>query len=309
MSADLAKLTNVVDNDIVKKTDYNTKITKLNNKIPDITNLATKSSVTILIKDLDDRVDEVKKDAKDLDDTVDKIDKKISATKSSIGSLLPTSTFNSKVTEVEIKTTAKDNKIPDVAGFVKKSDYATDITAIKNDYATNASLDSKLNDLKAQHIADELKKIDDKAAKNASNILKFDARLKQREDIIDDVQRDNALTNGRDYYRDEMYLLYECRVYSFKYTGGKINLWKSSGLNNYTRNSDMDVVSVTDLDSPSLVDNGKMNVALDGVYFKQTKLVRPNINNVINIYCVYSLEHITNLRNTDYTCKMHYLVV
>ena len=79
-------------------------------------------------------------------------------TKSSISALLPTSTFNSKITEVENKITAVDDKIPDVAGFVKKSDYTTDITEIKNDYATNASLDSKLNDLKAQHIADEVKK-------------------------------------------------------------------------------------------------------------------------------------------------------
>ena len=200
---DLAKLTNVVDNDVVKKTDYNTKITELNDKIPNKTNLVTKSSVTTLIRDLDDGVDEVKKDVKDFVDTVDKVDKKIPdisglATKSGITALLPTSTFNSKITEVENKIMAVDNKIPEVADFVKKSDYATDITAIKNDYATNASLDSKLNDLKAQHIADEVKKVDDKAVKNASDILKFDTRLKQKEDIIDDVQRDNALTSGRD---------------------------------------------------------------------------------------------------------------
>ena len=305
MPDDRAKLTNVVDNDVVKKTDYNTKITELNNKIPDITNLVTKSSVTILIKDLDDRVDEVKKDVKDLDDTVDKVDNKIPgisglATKSSITGLLPTSTFNGNITEVENKVMAVDNKIPDVAGFVRKSDYVTDITAIKNDYATNASLDSKL---KAQHIADEVKKVDDKTAKNTGNILKFDARLKQKEDIIDNVQRDHALTSGRDYYRDKIYLLHECRVYSFKYTGGKINLWKSLGLNNYARNSDMDAVLVADLDLPSLVDNGKMNVALDGAYFKQTKLIKPNNNNVINTYCVYSLEHIANLRNTDCTVQ------
>ena len=65
----------------------------------------------------------------------------------------------------------------------------------------------------------------------------------------------------------------------------------------------MEAVSVADLDLPSLVDNGRMNVALHGAYFKQTKLVRPNNNNVINLYCVYSLERITNLRNTDYTVQ------
>ena len=33
----------------------------------------------------------------------------------------------------------------------KKTDVATDITAIKNDYVTNASLTSQVNDLKSQH--------------------------------------------------------------------------------------------------------------------------------------------------------------
>ena len=41
-----------------------------------------------------------------------------------------------------------------------------------------------------------------------------------------------------------MYLSYECKASSFKYTSGKINLWKSTGLNNYSRDSDMDAVSV-----------------------------------------------------------------
>ena len=71
----------------------------------------------------------------------------------------------------------------------KKSDYATEITAIKNDYATNASVDSKINDLKAQHIANEVKKVGDKAKKNASDILWFENRLKKKEDIVDENQR------------------------------------------------------------------------------------------------------------------------
>ena len=202
------------------------------------------------------------------------------ATKTSLSSLLPVSTFNSKVTELEGKVTTADNKF---SGFVKKTDYGNEITKIKNDYATNASLDSKLNDLKTQHISTEVKKIDDKTKKNTSDILTFESRLKQIEDIVDDVQRENALTSGRDYYRDEMYLLYECRAFSFKYTNNKINLWKSTGLNNYTSNSDMDAVCIGTTDVPSLVDNGRMSVKLDGAYFKQTKLIRPNNNNVINI--------------------------
>ena len=46
-----------------------------------------------------------------------------------------------------------------------------------------------------------------------------------------------------------------------------------------------------------------MNVKFDGAYFKQIKLIKPSNDNVINIYCVYSLERITNLRNTDYTVQ------
>ena len=75
---DLAKLTNVVKNETVKKTDFSSddyvkktkfsadtnalddKIDKVDKKILDVSNLATKSSVTILVKDLDDRTDKIK---------------------------------------------------------------------------------------------------------------------------------------------------------------------------------------------------------------------------------------------------------
>ena len=67
--ADLAKLSNVVKNDVVKKTDFSAddyvkktkfsadtnalddKIDKVDKKISDVSNLATKSSVTVLIRD------------------------------------------------------------------------------------------------------------------------------------------------------------------------------------------------------------------------------------------------------------------
>ena len=98
--------------------DFNTKVSELENKIrsaeskPDITNLATKSSVA-----------------------------------------------------------AVKNKIPDVKGFVKKTDYSTEITSIKNDYVTKSALASQLSDLKSQHIADEVKKVDDKVKKNITDIV------------------------------------------------------------------------------------------------------------------------------------------
>ena len=50
---DLTKLSNVVKNDAVKKTEYNAKIKSIEDKIPDINNLATKT-------DLNTKVNEVK---------------------------------------------------------------------------------------------------------------------------------------------------------------------------------------------------------------------------------------------------------
>ena len=72
----------------------------------------------------------------------------------------------------------------------KKSDYAIEISSIKNDYVTNAALASQLNDLKSTHIADEVKKIDDKTKKNSTDILGFESRLKQKEDTLNDLKRE-----------------------------------------------------------------------------------------------------------------------
>ena len=42
---DLSKLSHAVKNDVVKSTDYNAKITEIENKIPDISNLASKTAL------------------------------------------------------------------------------------------------------------------------------------------------------------------------------------------------------------------------------------------------------------------------
>ena len=177
---DLAKLSNVVKNEVVKMTDFSAdnyitrtkfstdtnvlddKIDKVDKKIPDVSNLASKSSVTILVKNLDDRIDKLK-----INDY---------AKKTSLTNYMLTSTFNSKSTELEnkIKDTdiiaksavTKANSIKsDLNDYAKKTDVANDITTIKNDYVSNTSLTSRLNDIKSQHIATEVKTIDDKTKK------------------------------------------------------------------------------------------------------------------------------------------------
>ena len=180
--ADLAKLSNVVKNE----TDYNTKVTSIESQIAgvtkntldnlgDITKLKAVDTSNFVLKT------KLASDVTTLENKIDTVDKKIPdiiglATKTSLTSYLQTATFNSKVAEVGNKIKATDiiaksantkaNTIrSDLTGYAKKADVATDITAIKNDYVTNASLTSQLNDLKSQHIATEVTTMDNKAKK------------------------------------------------------------------------------------------------------------------------------------------------
>ena len=155
-------------------------------------------------------------------------------------------------------------------GLLKK--VAADITAIKNDYVTNASLTSQLNDLKAQHIADEVKKVDDKAKKNASDILVFENKLKQKEDTVNENGRGLSFNRGFYFYMDRSYLVYECKRWHFSFDSTnktKIKLWKSTGIENLSRNSDMDAVGDSGNDLPDIKVDGRIYVYLSGNYFEQ----------------------------------------
>ena len=184
--ADLGKLSNVVKNDVVKKTHYNNKVTSIENQIARVTKNTTDNLADITkLKAVDTSnfvfKTKLKSDVNTSENKIDNVDKKIPdvsglATKSSLTSHLQTATFNSKITEVEnkIKSTdiiakssiTKANTIKiDLTDYAKKADVATDITTIKNDYVTNASLTSRLNDLKSQHIATEVTGIDNKTKK------------------------------------------------------------------------------------------------------------------------------------------------
>ena len=48
--ADLSKLSDVVKNHVIIKNDYNAKMAKIENKIPEISNLATKSALNTVEK-------------------------------------------------------------------------------------------------------------------------------------------------------------------------------------------------------------------------------------------------------------------
>ena len=230
---DLAKLNNVVKNDVVKKTDYNAKVTSIEGQIAGITkntidNLADITKIKAV--DTSNFVLKTKlaSDVTTLENKIDTVDKKTPdisglATKTSLNSYLQTATFNSKVTEVENKikdadiiaksANTKANTIRrDLTSYATKADFATDITTIKNDYVTNASLTSQLNDLKSQHIATEVTGIDNKTKKNASDILGLKNKLTQKEDTINENERGFSFNRGFFFYMDQSYLVYNCRM-------------------------------------------------------------------------------------------------
>ena len=120
---DLTKLSNVVNNDVVKKNEYNKLVVKVNGI--DTTNFVSRTKY--------------EKDGSDFEDKITKIDRKIP----DISDLVKKTDFNAKITEVESKIlsitglatnsslTAIENKIPDVSSLVKKTDYDTKISDIE----------------------------------------------------------------------------------------------------------------------------------------------------------------------------------
>ena len=101
-------------------------------------------------------------------------------------------------------------------------EVATDITAIKNDYVTNTSLTSQLNNLKSQHTATEVTGIDNKTKKNANDILALESKLQQKEDTINENEIGISIFRGFFFYLQQNHLVYECKVDSFNIDNKKI---------------------------------------------------------------------------------------
>ena len=264
-------------------------------------------------------------DVTTLENKIDTVDKKIPdicglATKTSLNAYLQTSTFNSKVTEVENKikyadiiaksANTKVNTIrSDLTGYAKKADVATDITAIKNDYVTNASLTSQLNDLKSQHIATEVTGIDNKTKNNASDILTLENKLTQEKNTINENERELSIFRGFFFYLQQNHLVYECKVDSFTFNNKKILKWKSAGIFNYSDYYSMKGIENTKKEMPILKNDERLYVYLQGNHFQQSNVLTSGndhvINkNVVNIYIVYKLDPIASSRDKSFTIQI-----
>ena len=118
------------------------------------------------------------------------------------------------------------------------------------------------------------------------------------------MQKEVFFSRGFCYYNQRSYSLYACKAYFFKKdTSGKITLWKSTGIDYYSVNSDLK--GVTDGTSllPALVNDRKMSIYFSGNYFRQNNIIHPNNKNIVNIYIVCKFDQISYARNTDFTIQ------
>ena len=90
---------------------------------------------------------------------------------------------------------------------------------------------------------------------------------------------------------------------SFQFTGSKLSMWKLTGIFNYSGDSNMNVIGNSGGDLHDIKNDGRMYVYLSGNHFKQSKVIIPNNDNVINIYCVYEIQPISSSRDTSFTIQ------
>ena len=287
---DLAKLSNVVKNDVAKTTEYDNLIAKVDGI--DTTNFVSKTKY--------------EKDGSDCEDKINKIDKKIP----DVSYLVKKTYFSTKVTVVEGKVpsiaglatnselTAVENKIPDVSSLVTKTDYVAEITKIKNDYVTNAALDARHKDLvQKTTFESELKKVDDKASANSSNVLSFEHKLKQSEDTINNLERNASYFRGKSYFGDDGMQNYIAFQPMYKYFKRVIDstdntvyvrYWKSKGLSDGKINAPN---TSSSNDQAPVLEYGGAGIRLK---FKRDLLRQNketcNHEKIVNIYIVYEIS-------------------
>ena len=305
MPNDLAKLSNVVKNDVVKKTTYNTlknkvvaiatsgfvtrtkfttdanalddKIDKVEKKILDISGLATKSSVTHLIIEQEDYTDKVKEKIHDISGLASKTE--LTAVENKIPDVSGLATASA--------LTAVENKIPDITSLITKTDFDTKLKNISNKVTNNKSKDLVLDN--------ELKKL--------KTLVGSSAKIK-----LDELQKEISFARGFISYTQNSNLVYECKVSSVKPSFYGVLEWKPKDVYDNSNKNVLNSAQNTKTVAPDIKNiNGQLYVSFNGIYFEQDPITIPN--NVINIYVVYKLDLISSTRNTDYTTQNAYLVL
>ena len=91
--------------------------------------------------------------------------------------------------------------------------------------------------------------------------------------------------------------------FGFGITSRDISEWKSTGIYNYSSDSNMNAFANAKSNLPNLKNDDRIHVHLSGNHFQKNVVGIANNDNVINIYCVYKLDPTTLSRDTSFTIQ------
>ena len=248
------KLRNVIKYDVVKKTNYNAKITEIENKISHISNLATKTSLTT-----------VENKIPDINGLTTKTE---------------LSTVESKIPDISnlaTKTalTNLSHTVPDINTLINKSDYVTKIKKIKRKYVSNTGFDSKL------------------AQANVITKINFDAKIIELENNIKKLQKfDLSYFRGKNYFDEDgtqNYLVFLPIARYFRLIANKkyISSWKSKRLSGET----ITPYATSDNSLTPLIDcyGTKIRLGVNKSCLKESNTLTYDYGHIVNVHIVYEL--------------------
>ena len=303
---DLAKLSNVVKND-VKKTEYNKLVTKVDNI--DTTEFVLKATYDTDKSDIEKKLSDAEKKIPNTSDLAKETD------------------LNAKITEIENKIrsitglatnsalTAAENKIPDVSSLVKKTDYNTKISEIAkkvsdhnhDKYITAPEFNrlttenfkarlARVNLITKTDLDIELKKISDRTTSNKTKHLLIENELKKLKTF------DSSCFKGKSHFEEDgtqNYLVFQPMQRYFKRIegvggGNYMYFWKSKGLSDERINSN--TASNHSITPELSFYDTKTRVEYHGSCLKQDK-VTYNDGTILNIHIVYEISKNYNIRS------------
>ena len=307
--SDLSKSSNVVKNGVIKKTDYNSKITEIENKIPDSSSLATKTALNPLENKIPDTSGLVKKNNYNAKTT--EIEGKISdvtnlATKTilntaenkipNVSGLATKTTLTAvenkipDISNLPIKTALNNliNTVPDISTLIKKIHYDTKIAEIEKEYVSNTGIGSKLTQA------------------NVITKISFDAKVIELENNIKNLQTfDSSYFRGKNYFEEDgaqNYLVFQPIFRYFKIIANKkfISSWKYEGLSDETITSH----ATSDISLTPLIDHygNKVRVKFNKGCLKQSNKLAYSYGSRVNIYIVFEFGA-SSSNDCDYTLK------
>ena len=171
---------------------------------------------------------------------------------------------------------------------------------MKNYYVVNAALDAKHKDLVQKTTFEpEFKKVDDKTSAKSSKVLSNEHKLKQREDTINDLERDASYSGDdgmQNYFVFQPIYKYFKKVIDSTDDTVHVHYWQSKRLSDGKINAPG---TSGNHDQAPILDYGGAGIRLKfkGDSFRQNK-VTYNHGKIVNIYIIYEISStLTNQSN------------